>query len=157
MTHDRALLDAVGTRTVAVEDCTLRSYVGGWAEYARVREERKAAGLPPALGRRAPVAPRAPAAGRAGRAAGRAPAAVPAPPRARARRRTASTSRRGSSAPSSRPRPTLAALEEELADPGRWATKYESAKSQARHTAAKRAVEEAYAALEAFEQRAVTA
>ncbi len=45
----------------------------------------------------------------------------------------------------------LAALEEELADPGRWATKYESEKSQARHTAAKRAVEAAYAALEAFE------
>jgi len=40
ITHDRALLDAVGTRTVAVEDGTLRSYVGGWAEYLRVREER---------------------------------------------------------------------------------------------------------------------
>ena len=47
VTHDRALLDAVGTRTVAVEDYTLRSYVGGWPEYARVREERKAMGLPP--------------------------------------------------------------------------------------------------------------
>ena len=44
VTHDRALLDAVGTRTVAVEDYGLRSYVGGWAEYARVREERKAMG-----------------------------------------------------------------------------------------------------------------
>src|SRR6185437_12306884 len=47
VTHDRALLDAVGTRTIAVEDYGLRSYVGGWAEYARVREERKAMGLPP--------------------------------------------------------------------------------------------------------------
>jgi len=46
---------------------------------------------------------------------------------------------------------TLAALEDEVADPAAWATKYESAKSTARHTAAKRAVEEAYAALEAFE------
>ena len=42
----------------------------------------------------------------------------------------------------------LAALEDELADPAAWATKYESAKSEARHTAAKRAVEAAYAALE---------
>src|SRR5213595_1747445 len=41
VTHDRALLDAVGSRTVAVEDGTLHSYVGGWPEYARVREERK--------------------------------------------------------------------------------------------------------------------
>jgi len=40
VSHDRALLDAVGTRTVAVEDGALRSYVGGWPEYLRVREER---------------------------------------------------------------------------------------------------------------------
>jgi ATP-binding cassette subfamily F protein 3 len=44
VSHDRALLDAVGTRTVAVEDGTLRSYLGGWAEYVRVREERAATG-----------------------------------------------------------------------------------------------------------------
>ena len=47
----------------------------------------------------------------------------------------------------------FAAVEEELADPAAWATAYESAKSQARHTAAKRAVEDAYAELEAFEAR----
>ncbi len=44
VSHDRALLDAVGTRTVAVEGSTLRSYEGGWPEYVRVREERRAAG-----------------------------------------------------------------------------------------------------------------
>jgi len=43
VSHDRALLDAVGTRTVAFEDRALRSYAGGWAEFVRVREERKAA------------------------------------------------------------------------------------------------------------------
>ena len=42
VSHDRALLDAVGTRTVALEDGRLRSYDGGWAEYSRVREERRA-------------------------------------------------------------------------------------------------------------------
>src|ERR687893_650267 len=41
ISHDRALLDAVGSRTVAIEDGTLHSYVGGWPEYLRVREERK--------------------------------------------------------------------------------------------------------------------
>jgi ATP-binding cassette subfamily F protein 3 len=41
VSHDRALLDAVGTRTIAFEDGVLRSYVGGWAEYVRVREERE--------------------------------------------------------------------------------------------------------------------
>src|ERR1019366_6455501 len=37
VSHDRALLDAIGTRTVAVEDQTLHSYVGGWPEDVRVR------------------------------------------------------------------------------------------------------------------------
>ena len=41
VSHDRALLDAVGTRTVAFEDGRLKSYQGGWAEYARVRAERQ--------------------------------------------------------------------------------------------------------------------
>src|SRR5947209_6348940 len=38
ISHDRALLDAVGTRTVAFEGTRLRSYSGGWAEYVRARE-----------------------------------------------------------------------------------------------------------------------
>jgi len=41
VSHDRALLDAVGTRTIAIEDGALHSYVGGWPEYVRVREERE--------------------------------------------------------------------------------------------------------------------
>ncbi len=44
----------------------------------------------------------------------------------------------------------LRELEDELADPAAWATKYEAAKSEARHTAAKRAVEQAYERLEAL-------
>jgi hypothetical protein len=44
----------------------------------------------------------------------------------------------------------LKQLEGELADPAAWSTRYESAKSEARHTAATRAVEEAYARLEAL-------
>jgi ATP-binding cassette subfamily F protein 3 len=40
VSHDRALLDAVGTRTVAVEEQSLRSYLGGWADYVRARQDR---------------------------------------------------------------------------------------------------------------------
>src|SRR3954453_19093626 len=58
ISHDRALLDAVGSRTVAVEDRALRSYVGGWPEYLRVREERAAKPAKPAKPKRQP-APRA--------------------------------------------------------------------------------------------------
>src|SRR4051794_28607111 len=41
ISHDRALLDAVGSRTIAVEAGTLRSYEGGWTEYLRMRPEGK--------------------------------------------------------------------------------------------------------------------
>src|SRR5207244_4639336 len=41
VSHDRALLDAVGVRTIAIEERTLRGYAGGWAEYVREREERR--------------------------------------------------------------------------------------------------------------------
>ncbi|MDX6398776.1 MAG: ATP-binding cassette, subfamily er 3 [Gaiellaceae bacterium] len=37
VSHDRAVLDAVAERIVAVEDGGLRSYPGGWADYVRVR------------------------------------------------------------------------------------------------------------------------
>jgi ATP-binding cassette subfamily F protein 3 len=40
VSHDRALLDAVAERTLAIEDETIRSYDGGWAYYIRAREAR---------------------------------------------------------------------------------------------------------------------
>jgi ATP-binding cassette subfamily F protein 3 len=42
VSHDRALLDAVAVRTLAIEERTINSYDGAWAEYARIREERAA-------------------------------------------------------------------------------------------------------------------
>ena len=42
VSHDRALVDAVAERTLAIEDGTIRSYDGGWAEYVRSRDERAA-------------------------------------------------------------------------------------------------------------------
>jgi len=148
ISHDRALLDAVGTRTVAIEGRRLVSYVGGWAEYERVREERKARGEDPA-GR--DVAPPEPGPKRAARAERAAKPKKPEPERERpprgpsknARRREEQLAKAVEDAEAA-----LAALEEELADPAAWASKYESAKNEARHTAAKRAVEQAYAAWE---------
>jgi ATP-binding cassette subfamily F protein 3 len=155
VTHDRALLDAVGTRTVALEHRSLRSYLGGWAEYARVREERKALGEdpmgpPPAAPKpaaKAAAPKRAPAAAApkrpTGNGNGAAPAATKAAPSKNAVKQTARLEKAVEDAEAA-----LAALEVELADPATWATQYESAKSTARHTAAKRAVDDAYAALE---------
>jgi ATP-binding cassette, subfamily F, member 3 len=37
VSHDRAVLDAVAERIVAIEERRLRSYPGGWADYVRVR------------------------------------------------------------------------------------------------------------------------
>jgi ATP-binding cassette subfamily F protein 3 len=148
VTHDRALLDAVGTRTVALEHRTLRSYLGGWAEYSRVREDRKAAGEdpmgPPPVPRAAPKAkPAAAAAPAPTSVKANGDGAIATAPSKNAVRQTAKLEKAVEAAEAA-----LATLEEELADPSAWATQYESAKSTARHTAAKRAVEDAYAALE---------
>jgi ATP-binding cassette subfamily F protein 3 len=153
VSHDRALLDAVGTRTVAIEDGSLRSFLGGWPEYARVREERLANGTL-ANGTEASKARvlngveggvQAVKAGKAEparaadkaepkRAAGK--AAGPSKNRAREQAKAEQAIEQAEA--------TLRELEDELADPAAWATKYEAAKSEARHTSAKRAVEAAY-------------
>jgi len=146
VTHDRALLDAVGTRTVAVEQHTLHSYAGGWAEYARLREERGALvqqAAPPPLG--------------APDNAGDQPALPQAPAEPKKAPATASISKNRKRQQAKHEKQVeeaelaLAELEDQLADPARWATSYESAKSQALHTAATRAVSEAYESLEHFE------
>ncbi|HEU5214139.1 MAG TPA: ABC-F family ATP-binding cassette domain-containing protein [Gaiellaceae bacterium] len=46
VSHDRALLDAIAERTLAIEDGELRAYDGGWAELLRAREEREARARP---------------------------------------------------------------------------------------------------------------
>ncbi len=148
VSHDRALLDAVGSRTIAVEDRALRSYLGGWAEYVRARDERRAA----------PQAPVAAVAVEGGREAG-----TPAPadgkdaagaPRSCQRAAGPSKNRLREQQKAERAvedaEAAMAELEQQLTDPAAWATRYEAAKSEARHTAARRAVEQAYARLEAL-------
>jgi ATP-binding cassette subfamily F protein 3 len=141
VSHDRALLDAVGRRTIAIEGGRLRSYEGGWAEYLRVREERRAAGEDVDAGPPTVVAPVAEADGAPRRPKREKP--KPRGPSKNALRREEELQRAVEEAEAN-----LRAVEDALADPGAWATKYEAAKSEARHTAAKRAVEAAYAAWE---------
>jgi ATP-binding cassette subfamily F protein 3 len=47
VSHDRALLDAVAGRMLAVEDRRIASYPGGWADYARAQEAEAAAPAAP--------------------------------------------------------------------------------------------------------------
>jgi ATP-binding cassette subfamily F protein 3 len=157
VSHDRALLDAVGSRTVAVEQGTLRSYVGGWPEYLRVREERRAAGEQPApRARRRPAATASAAEGPAHAApsegasvaADERPKRKPKAPDGPSKNRLRAQEEAELAVEAAEL--ALVALEHELADPAAWATKYETAKNEARHTAAKRAVEAAYARLEAI-------
>ncbi len=134
VSHDRALLDAVGTRTVALEDHKLHSYVGGWPEYVRVREQRAKAPAPaPAkgsgLGKPIPATKR-----------GQAPAARskrnPPPRRAKGEQRLEQEIEVAEAA--------LRTIEDELSEPSAWATPEASARSSQRHAEAQRAVAELY-------------
>ncbi|MGH2947758.1 MAG: ABC-F family ATP-binding cassette domain-containing protein [Solirubrobacteraceae bacterium] len=122
ISHDRALLDAVGTRTVAVEDATLRSYIGGWPEYLRVREERKEAEQK--AKRAKPPAPRRPA---------------PAGPSKNRIQRAARLEAEIEAAEAE-----LKALEAELADPAAWNDPRSAARSSSRHDEARLALQALY-------------
>jgi ATP-binding cassette, subfamily F, member 3 len=161
VSHDRALLDAVGSRTVAVEDGGLHSYVGGWAEYVRIRDERRAespgkrrapsarvAALPAVSARNGSGAPVNGAAASAG--AGSAATAGKGSSKPKGPSKNRLSDQQKAERAIEEAEAAMHALEEELAGPDAWATQYEAAKSQARHTAARRAVEDAYTRLEAL-------
>jgi ATP-binding cassette subfamily F protein 3 len=136
VSHDRALLDAVGSRTVELYGQELHSYVGGWPEYLRVRAERAAT-----------------------------PASPPGPPAAKTARprKTSAPVKAPKAATGSRPSPNgarrletqiesaeaaLSVIEDELGDPAAWSTAEVSAHSTARHEQAKRRVADLYARYE---------
>jgi ATP-binding cassette subfamily F protein 3 len=125
VSHDRALLDAIGTRTVALEDHTLHSYTGGWPEYVRVRAERAAKPPEPAKPARAKEA-----------------AAKKHAPPARTPKRGNGAARLEAEIEAAEA--ALAAVEDELADPAAWASPGATARSTAKHDEAKRAVAELY-------------
>jgi ATP-binding cassette, subfamily F, member 3 len=134
VSHDRALLEAVGTRTVAIEDGALRSYPYAWVDYRRRLEEAEAAE-------------------RAGATAER-------QARAAQRRRGHGRGKRGqgSEEPSKNEQRRIAALEgeieraeaelrrieDELADPSAWASPGRSRRASERHAAAREEVERLY-------------
>jgi ATP-binding cassette, subfamily F, member 3 len=145
VSHDRALLDAVGARTIAIEDRSLRSFLGGWPEYVRVREERRAPGNERSSPR--PTQPpdeQADATRTVHKQTSRKADKPDGPSKNRIREQDRAE-RAVEEAEAA-----MRALEDELSDPVAWATKYEAAKSQARHTAAKRAVDAAYERLGAL-------
>ena len=135
VSHDRALLDAVGTRTIALEDQELHSYVGGWPEYLRVRAERAKDPLPAA---KAP----APAKdnGRAAAASSNGADKKRNPPKPKG----GSKAQQRLEADIEAAEAALAVVEDELSDPSAWATPEASAKSTARHDQAKQAVADLY-------------
>ena len=133
VSHDRALLDAVGARTIAVEDGKLRSYEGGWADYVRVRDEKRAQQEAAKQRPEKQKQVRAPAPVRSNGA-----------PSKNQKKRIAQLERDIEKAETA-----LAELEDELADPKSWASPTSSARSTERHQAAKKAVEDLYAQLEA--------
>ncbi len=61
VSHDRALLDAVAERTLAIEHGAIDSYDGGWADYVRRRDELAAPTPPPPAPKAKPKPKREPA------------------------------------------------------------------------------------------------
>jgi ATP-binding cassette subfamily F protein 3 len=113
---------------VAVEDGTLRSYVGGWPEYLRVREERKelertAKRSKPPAARRTPQ---------------------PKVPSKNQQRRAGELEKAIEAAEAE-----LQALEAELGDPAAWNDPRSAANSTRRHDEAKQALQDLYAQWEA--------
>jgi ATP-binding cassette, subfamily F, member 3 len=123
ISHDRALLEAVGTRTFAFEDRRLRGYPGGWAEYrtAHMVEDT------PVVERKPPD----PTRGREAR-------------KRRAEARAATADAKKLEREIEDAEAALRELEGELADPSLWADSRTAAKSTRRHDVAKRRVEELY-------------
>jgi ATP-binding cassette subfamily F protein 3 len=143
VSHDRALLDAVGTRTLAVEDGELRTYEGSWAEYVQAREQRRAAPVDAAKAAKA-EARRATGNGKPKPAKGKRAGpdgARPSPrPSKNAQRAQRALEREIETAEEA-----LRALEAELADPDAWSDPGRSSDSSRRHAEAKRTVEQLYA------------
>ena len=126
ISHDRALLEAVGSRTLVCEDGRLENHLKGWAEYQRERDEQRDAASTADRSRRR-------------RSANAARGGSPGRERAKAERSAASLERK-----IERAEAALAELEDELSDPGQWSTPEKSAKATRRHDRAKQKVADLY-------------
>jgi ATP-binding cassette subfamily F protein 3 len=131
VSHDRALLEAVGTRTLVLEDGELVSHAMGWADY----EAEKAA-----------RADSAQAAARSEKPAAKRKPKKKSGPSNNAIRKVRRLEDRIAEAEQA-----LRDLEDELADPAAWASPSASERASRRHEEAKSAVEALYAELEEAE------
>jgi ATP-binding cassette, subfamily F, member 3 len=123
VSHDRALLEAVGTRTIVCEGGELRSHESGWAAYQRGREEREEAEAAAAQ------------AARPARGAKRRPHREA----KKAERRAGRLAER-----IERAEDELRRVEDELTDPEAWSSPGRAERASERHAAAKQAVAELY-------------
>jgi ATP-binding cassette, subfamily F, member 3 len=122
VSHDRALLEAVGSRTLVCEHGRLESHPNGWAEYQLRRDERNSAASAAAK----------PSAGGAKKYSATRPAQ-------KAARKAAKLEQR-----IERAEAKLQQLEDELADPSAWSSPGRVERATKRHEEAKAAVEELY-------------
>ena len=122
VSHDRALLEAVGSRTLVCEDGRLKSHQSGWAEYQLRRDEEateESAAKPRAGGGKKYSATR---------------------PAQKAARKAAKLEQR-----IERAEAKLHKLEDELADPAAWSSPGRIERATKRHEEAKAEVEGLYA------------
>jgi ATP-binding cassette subfamily F protein 3 len=129
ISHDRALLEAVGSRTLVIEQRALRSHPGGWAEYRSAAEAEEAARA---------ERPRAPAPSRR----------RPTGPSKNRKAELAQLERQVEEAEAAFKR-----LEDELADPAHWSSPERSARSSARHERARVELDELIARWEKAAER----
>jgi ATP-binding cassette subfamily F protein 3 len=133
VSHDRALLEAVGVRTLVCEDGRLENHPSGWAEYQRRRDEREAA---------AAAAEKSSSGGGGKKYSATKPAQ-------KAARKAAKLEER-----IERAEAKLCELEDELADPAAWSSPGRIERATKRHEEAKAAVEELYKEWEAAQAEA---
>jgi ATP-binding cassette subfamily F protein 3 len=129
ISHDRALLEAVGSRTVVIDDATLRSHHGGWAEYRSSVEAERAAAAPAAKQKKMPRKATGPS-----------------------KNRKADLARLEREVEAAEAK--FKQLEDELADPSHWASPEQSAKSTKRHTKARAELDALIARWEEAAERA---
>jgi ATP-binding cassette subfamily F protein 3 len=166
VTHDRALLEAVGTRTVAIEDQELISYMGGWVDYMDVREEQAALRAEVKARRKAAAvgAPKSNGAANGngsssgaarasngnGNGAGKNGAAKNGGGKSsNAERKAGAKELAKLEREVERAEEALATIEDEIADPAIWADPKRAPQAKAKHDAAKERVATAYASWEA--------
>jgi ATP-binding cassette, subfamily F, member 3 len=133
VSHDRALLEAVGSRTLVCEGSELRSHPSGWAEYQRRRDEEEA---------EAAAAERTSSGGSRKKYSATKPAQ-------KAARKAAKLEER-----IERAEAKLRELEDALSDPDAWSSPSRIERATKRHAEAKAAVEELYAEWEAAQAAA---